>query len=433
MDQTWESKTWENLLLWLRSNMSLFKYDTWVKQLKFKGIYGDEFVMIVPNQSTQELMQKQYTGVFTNGLRSVAPNVNLKPVFIYGAENEIDVPNLNPKYTFDTFVVGTNNNLAYAAAKAIAEEPTKYNPFLIYGGPGLGKTHLMHAIGHHIKEANPSARILYVTCEEFTNDLIRAIQNKQNEMFRNRYRYVDVLLVDDIQFIAGKVASQEEFFHTFNALQSNNKQIVLTSDIHPQYMSTLEERLKSRFVAGLSYDIQLPNLETRVAILKSKLDADGITMDDNAVFFIANIRDANVRELEGYLTRVLSYSSLTGEPITTKLCEAALHDIIPQEVNREITIESITNAVAMYYDVRVEDLISKKKSQNIAFARMVAMYLCRTHTGESFKNIGNFYGGRDHTTVMHGNERISTMVKNDAQMRSAVDDIVKLIRRGNQG
>ena len=433
MDQTWESKTWENLLLWLRSNMSLFKYDTWVKQLKFKGIYGDEFVMIVPNQSTQELMQKQYTGVFTNGLRSVAPNENLKPVFIYGAENEIDVPNLNPKYTFDTFVVGTNNNLAYAAAKAIAEEPTKYNPFLIYGGPGLGKTHLMHAIGHHIKEANPSARILYVTCEEFTNDLIRAIQNKQNEMFRNRYRYVDVLLVDDIQFIAGKVASQEEFFHTFNALQSNNKQIVLTSDIHPQYMSTLEERLKSRFVAGLSYDIQLPNLETRVAILKSKLEADGITMDDNAVFFIANIRDANVRELEGYLTRVLSYSSLTGEPITTKLCEAALHDIIPQEVNREITIESITNAVAMYYDVRVEDLISKKKSQNIAFARMVAMYLCRTHTGESFKNIGNFYGGRDHTTVMHGNERISTMVKNDAQMRSAVDDIVKLIRRGNQG
>ena len=424
---------WENLLLWLRGSMSLQSYDTWVKQLKFKGVYGEEFVMTVPNPATQEFMQKQYTGVFTNGLRAVAPNANLKPVFIFGAENEIDVPNLNPKYTFDTFVVGTNNNLAYAAAKAIAEEPTKYNPFLIYGGPGLGKTHLMHAIGHRIKEANPSARILYVTCEEFTNDLIRAIQNKQNEMFRNRYRHVDVLLVDDIQFIAGKVASQEEFFHTFNALQAANKQIVLTSDIHPQYMSTLEERLKSRFIAGLSYDIQLPNLETRVAILKSKLEADGITMDDNAVFFIANIRDANVRELEGYLTRVLSYSSLTGEPITTKLCEVALHDIIPQEVSREITIESITNAVAMYYDVRVEDLISKKKSQNIAFARMVAMYLCRTHTGESFKNIGNFYGGRDHTTVMHGNERISTMVKNDAQMRSAVDDIVKMIRRGNQG
>ena len=248
-------------------------------------------------------------------------------------------------------------------------------------------------------------------------------------MFRNRYRHVDVLLVDDIQFIAGKVASQEEFFHTFNSLQSANKQIVLTSDIHPQYMSTLEERLKSRFIAGLSYDIQLPNLETRVAILKSKLEADGITMDDNAVFFIANIRDANVRELEGYLTRVLSYSSLTGEPITTKLCEVALHDIIPQEVSREITIESITNAVAMYYDVRVEDLISKKKSQNIAFARMVAMYLCRTHTDESFKNIGNFYGGRDHTTVLHAYDKIAKEREVNAKLHKIIKDLIESIQK----
>lgn len=423
---------WEDLLLWLRSNMSLSSYDTWVRQLKFKGIYGDEFVMTVPNPSTQDFMQSQYVSVFSNGLRAVSGGKMYRPVFIFGAENEIDEPNLNPKYTFDTFVVGSNSNLAYAAAKAIAEEPTKYNPFLIYGGPGLGKTHLMHAIGHRIKEKNPSARILYVTCEQFTNDLILAIQNKKNEEFRNRYRHVDVLLVDDIQFIAGKTASQEEFFHTFNALQAASKQIVLTSDLHPQYMSTLEERLKSRFIAGLSYDIQLPNLETRVAILKSKLAADRIAMDDDAIFFIANIRDANVRELEGYLTRVLSYSSLTGEPITVKLCEIALHDIMPKEVSQEITIESITDSVALYYGVRVEDLLSKKKSQNIAFARMVAMYLCRKYTDKSLKEIGHFYGGRDHTTVMHGNERITELTRTDPQMRSALEDVVKMIRRGTQ-
>jgi len=422
-------RIWEDLLIHLRSNLSLTEYDTWIKKLKFKGIYGDDFVMITDSPQVQQHMQNNHTMVFTNGLLKVSGGRKLNPVFIFGAENELDTPNLNPRYTFDTFVVGSNNNLAFAAAKAIAEDPTKYNPFLIYGGPGLGKTHLMHAIGHRIKENNPSARILYVTSEEFTTELIRAIQNRQNESFRNRYRHVDVLLVDDIQFIAGKTSTQEEFFHTFEALYKANKQIVMTSDLHPQHMSTLEERLKSRFIAGLSYDVQLPNLETRVAILKSKLEADHVQMDDDAVFFIANIRDGNVRELEGYLTRVLSYSQLTGEPITTKLCEIALHDIIPKEVSREITIESISEAVCMYYGVRMEDLVSNRRSQNIAFARMVAMYLCHTYTDKSLKQIGHYYGGRDHTTVMHGRDRISTMAKEDPSMRSAIEDIIKSIRR----
>ena len=423
---------WQDLLLWLRGNMQLSSYDTWIKQLSFRGIYGNEFLISTPNLYTQEHMKNQYTQLFSKGLRSITGDSFLSPVFVFGADDVIDMPNLNPRYTFDNFVVGSNSNLAYAAAKAIAEKPTKYNPFLIYGGPGLGKTHLMQAIGNEIKRRNPSSRILYVTCEEFTNDLIRAIQNKQNEQFRNRYRHVDVLLVDDIQFIAGKNASQEEFFHTFNSLYAANKQIVLTSDVHPQNMKTLEERLKSRFIAGLSYDIQLPDFETRVAILKSKLSilsSENVYVDDESIFFIANIRDANVRELEGYLTRVLSYSSLTGEPITPALCEVVLRDIMPEETDPEITLQSITDAVCLYYGLRYDDISSKKKTQNIAFARMVAMYLCRTYTDKSLKEIGGYYGGRDHTTVMHGNDKISEMMKSDASMRASIEEIMNMLRK----
>src|SRR5699024_5628103 len=309
---------------------------------------------------------------------------------------------LNPKYTFDTFVVGAANRFAHAAALAVAEAPAKsYNPLFIYGGVGLGKTHLMHAIGHYVREYHPELKVIYLSSEKFTNEFINAIMDNKAENFRNKYRNVDILLVDDIQFLAGKESTQEEFFHTFNTLHEENKQIIISSDRPPKEIPTLEERLRSRFEWGLITDISPPDLETRTAILSKKAKAEGLQDIPNEVMlYIANQIDTNIRELEGALIRVIAYSSLINKDIDTPLAAEALKDIIPNNRPKKITVKLIQEYIGEKYQVTVNEFISKKRTKAIAFPRQIAMYLCRELTDMSLPKIGQDFGGRDHTTVI---------------------------------
>ncbi len=319
---------------------------------------------------------------------------------------------LNPKYTFDTFVIGSGNRFAHAASLAVAEAPAKaYNPFFIYGGVGLGKTHLMHAIGHYVLEHNPNAKVVYLSSEKFTNEFINSIRDNKAIDFRNKYRNVDVLLIDDIQFLAGKESTQEEFFHTFNTLHEESKQIVISSDRPPKEIPTLEDRLRSRFEWGLITDITPPDLETRIAILRKKAKADGLDIPNEVMLYIANQIDTNIRELEGALIRVVAYSSLVNEDMTPELAAAALKDIIPNAKPRMISILDIQKAVGEHYNIRLEDFTAKKRTKSIAFPRQVAMYLSRELTDFSLPKIGEEFGGRDHTTVIHAHEKISSDVQ----------------------
>ena len=336
---------------------------------------------------------------------------------------------LNPKYTFDTFVVGNNNRFAHAASLAVAEAPAEaYNPLFIYGGVGLGKTHLMHAIGHYVQKQNPNARLLYITSENFTNDLISAIQQNKNAEFRERFRNVDVLMVDDIQFIAGRDSTQEEFFHTFNALHTSGKQIVMTSDKPPKDIARLEERLCSRFEWGLKVDIKRPDVETRIAILRKKAESENIPVGDDVLQLIAERVDSNIRELEGSLTRLLAYASLSGHPIDQELAEEALKEVFAQKETKRITCQSIQEAVASYYSITVEDLKSQRRSREVAIPRQVAMFLIREMLGMSLPQIGEAFGGRDHTTVMYACQKIQEAMAASPSLSSLVDDIRKLIK-----
>lgn len=316
---------------------------------------------------------------------------------------------LNPKYTFDTFVVGSSNQFAHAAARAVAESPSKtYNPLYIYGGVGLGKTHLMHAIGYRVRELNRHLRLCYLSSEKFMNELINAIRYDQTMSFRDKYRSIDVLLIDDIQFMAGKERTQEEFFHTFNALYDNQKQIVISSDCPPREIPTLEERLHSRFEWGLIADIQPPDLETKVAILRKKAEIEKLDLPDEVALFMAGKIRSNIRELEGSLVRLTALSSLRGEPINLELAQEALKNIV-NEQERSITIELIQRVVADYYNLKVADLKSKNNSRNIAVPRQVAMYMCKTLTKASLPEIGREFGGKHHTTVLHSINKISEL------------------------
>ena len=317
-----------------------------------------------------------------------------------------DRSSLNPKYTFETFVTGSSNRFAHAAAMAVAESPGKvYNPFFMYGGVGLGKTHLMHAIGNRVLQNHPEMRVLYVSSEQFTNEIIRAIQEGKAELFRQKYRTIDVLMVDDIQFLSGKQSTQEEFFNTFNALHVADKQIILSSDRPPREVQKLEDRLRSRFEGGLITDIQAPDLETRIAILKNKALLDHVDVPNDVLMFIANRIDSNIRELEGALTRVVAYASLIKKPVTTEVVAEALKDVFPNNHKKEVTLEVIQEIVTTYFKIRIEDLHSKKRTRSIAFPRQIAMYLCRELTDTSLPQIGNFFGGRDHTTVLHAYDK----------------------------
>jgi chromosomal replication initiator protein len=419
---------WGYILVELKEKVSKPSYDTWLSQTKVKHLQNDILTIIVPNEFAQNWLRQRYTTVINTLLYDITGTElsvvfemmeveskkpkNNKPI----QQKTVDPQNqLNPKYTFETFVVGAANRFAHAACLAVAEAPAKsYNPLFIYGGVGLGKTHLMQAIGHYVEEYHPDLRVAYLSSEKFTNEFINAIMDNNAELFRNKYRNVDVLLVDDIQFLAGKEQTQEEFFHTFNTLHEDNKQIIISSDRPPREIPTLEERLRSRFEWGLITDISPPDLETRIAILAKKAKAEGFDdITNDVMLYIANQINTNIRELEGALTRVIAYSSLINSDIDVQLATAALKDIIPNNRPKKITITGIQQYIGKKYNISAEEILSKKRTKSIAFPRQIAMYLSRELTDMSLPKIGEEFGGRDHTTIIHGHKKIVEMMAKD--------------------
>ena len=440
-------KLWDQTLTIIKAEMSEVSFNTWIKSCEPISISNDTIRISVPNSFTQDILEKRYKDLVANSIKSICSKL-YKIEFLIASDiksdetSKEDTPELkknkavlindelsttlNPKYTFDSFVIGNSNRFAHAASLAVAESPAKaYNPLFIYGGVGLGKTHLMHAIGHYILDSNPNARVEYVSSEKFTNELINAIKDDKNEEFRNKYRNVDVLLIDDIQFIAGKERTQEEFFHTFNALHDANKQIILSSDRPPKGIPTLEDRLRSRFEWGLIADIQVPDFETRMAILKKKADVEKLNVANEVMVYIATKIKSNIRELEGALIRIVAYSSLTNKEITVDLASEALKDIISKKQGKNITIGIIQDIVASYFNLRIEDLKSQRRTRNVAYPRQIAMYLSRKLTDMSLPKIGEEFGGRDHTTVIHAYEKISENLNTDENLQHTIEDITK--------
>ena len=335
---------------------------------------------------------------------------------------------LNPRYTFDTFVVGKNNDIAHATALAVAEDPGTYgNPLFIYGGAGLGKTHLLHSMAHYVLSKHPDYRIIYVTSEEFTNELVRSIQHKQGESFKNKYRNIDMLLIDDIQFIVNKESTQEEFFHTFTTLYESKKQIVISSDKPPKDINGLEDRLITRFKAGLTVDIQPPNYETRMAILKKRAELDNIKVDDESLNYIATNIKSSIRELEGALKQIYNFSRLRKQTINFNLTKEALENIISPEENRPVTCELIIETVAEHFNISPDDIKSTKRNKEIAYPRQICMYLCRKMTADSLQAVGNSLGKKDHTTIIHGEKKISDDLKKDENLQNTIDVLIKKI------
>ncbi|MFN0278787.1 MAG: chromosomal replication initiator protein DnaA [Pyrinomonadaceae bacterium] len=456
-----KSTAWNDVLRTVKTRLNKDVYNTWFRPIKFEYIDADKKLLNVSaGQITKDWVCEYYSELidqvlaeldlpeyklgwqidpdqpvetlFTeeanpdlffspkNGPASVSPNrsaahfIDLEPV----------EESLNPKYTFEKFVVGSCNQFAHAAAKAAAETPgTTYNPLFIYGGVGLGKTHLMHAIGHVIKARSPHMRVAYVTSERFMNELINAIRFNKTPAFRDKYRSIDVLLLDDVQFMAGKERTQEEFFHTFNTLHNGMKQIIVSSDCPPREIPTLEERLHSRFEWGLIADLEPPDLETKVAILKRKADMDGIALTDDIAIFIAG-KISNVRELEGSLIRLLAISSMRGVPISKQLAQESMKNILDSERPAGLTLERIARVVASHYDMSVEELKSKNNSRAIAVPRQVAMYLCKRLTKHSFPDIGREFGGKHHTTVMHSVEKIKKLERDDRNFHKEIKELI---------
>lgn len=335
---------------------------------------------------------------------------------------------LNPRYTFDTFVVGKNNDIAHATALAVAEDPGTYgNPLFIYGGAGLGKTHLLHSIAHYVLSKHPDYRIIYVTSEEFTNELVHSIQHKQSESFKNKYRNIDMLLIDDIQFIVNKESTQEEFFHTFTTLYESKKQIVISSDKPPKDINGLEDRLITRFKAGLTVDIQPPNYETRMAILKKRAELDNIKVDDESLNYIATNIKSSIRELEGALKQIYNFSRLRKQTINFNLTKEALENIISPEEKRPVTCELIIETVAEHFNISPDDIKSTKRNKEIAYPRQICMYLCRKMTADSLQAVGNSLGKKDHTTIIHGEKKISDDLKKDENLQNTIDVLIKKI------
>ena len=439
---------WEKTLNIIKGELTEVSFNTWIKSCEPLSISSNTIKISVPNSFTQDILEKRYKDLVINSIEA-ACSKTYKLEFLIASEiqdnedvtEDIKEPKknvvavtvndemsttLNPKYTFDSFVIGNSNRFAHAASLAVSESPAKaYNPLFIYGGVGLGKTHLMHAIGHYILQNNPNAKVVYVSSEKFTNELINAIKDDKNEEFRTKYRGVDVLLIDDIQFIAGKERTQEEFFHTFNTLHDANRQIILSSDRPPKEIPTLEDRLRSRFEWGLIADIQAPDFETRMAILKKKADVEKLNVPNEVMVYIATKIKSNIRELEGALIRIVAYSSLTNREITVDLATEALKDIISNKQNKSITIDLIQDVVATYFNLRVDDLKSQRRTRNVAHPRQIAMYLSRKLTDMSLPKIGEEFGGRDHTTVIHAYEKISENLKSDESLENTVNDITK--------
>ncbi len=440
---------WQNVLQLLQTRISRPSFDTWLKSTRASQFHEQSIVICAPNNFAREWLENRYTKMIKDavleatgyevevrivteedrGAAANAPQPQLPKKPIPNEPIAVGGSMLNAKYTFETFVIGANNRFAHAASLAVAEAPAKaYNPLFLYGGVGLGKTHLMHAIGHYIAEHNPSARVLYISSEKFTNEFINAIRDNRGESFRNKYRNIDILLIDDIQFLAGKEQTQEEFFHTFNALHEERKQIVISSDRPPKEIPTLEERLRSRFEWGLITDIQPPDLETRIAILRKKAKAENLDIPNEAMMYIANQIDTNIRELEGALIRVVAFSSLINQDVSVHLAAEALKDIIPNPRNRVITIQDIQQRVGEFYGLKSEDFKARKRTKAIAFPRQIAMYLSRELTDHSLPKIGEAFGGRDHTTVIHAHEKIATTIQQDQELFKIVQNIREKIK-----
>lgn len=469
-----DSSVWESVLAAVEKRITHESFTTWFKRISLLESDTSAIHLGVPDQIFEDWILDNYRGVFEESLAEVGladrkicfeivrddakvvrerdpialsvganPSLPFDGTLVSGSSNSLDVPRLpssgfsetdllestlNQRYTFDTFVVGSSNQFAHAAALAVAETPSKtYNPLYIYGGVGLGKTHLMCAIGHRIKKENRHLRLCYISAEKFMNQLINSIKDDKAGKFRERYRSIDILLIDDIQFMAGKERTQEEFFHTFNALYDGQKQIVISSDCPPREIPTLEERLHSRFEWGLIADIQPPDLETKVAILRKKAETEKLDLPDNVALLIASRIKSNIRELEGSLVRLTALASLAGEPISLKLAHEAIKNIVDEE-GRSLTIEDIQKVVADYYNLRVADLKAKSNTRNIAVPRQVAMYLCKSLTKASLPEIGREFGGKHHTTVLHSINKISVLYDSKGNFHRVINSLIASCR-----
>jgi chromosomal replication initiator protein len=431
---------WDDVLARVESKVNRHSFATWFRPTTSLGLQGATLHVRVPNAQFKDWLAKNYQGVISEALEELGRAevhvlFDCEPDALVSADappTDKETPTLaplNPKYTFESFVVGSSNQFAHAAARAVAEIPSKsYNPLFLYGGVGLGKTHLMHAIGHYIQARNRSVlNLLYISSDRFINEMINAIRFDRLPAFRQKYRAIDVLLVDDIQFIAGKDRTQEEFFHIFNALHDAQKQIVISSDCPPRQIPTLEERLHSRFEWGLIADIQPPDIETKVAILRKKAEAERVEIPDNVALFIASKVKTNIRELEGSLIRLIAYASLTGRDIDLSLAQEVLKDLLHTE-EKPITIEMIQKFVADHYNVKLTEMKAKNNSKSVAEPRQIAMYLTKALTDSSLPQIGKGFGGKHHSTVIHSIRKIDTMRKRDPEFDRLINSFVQSFR-----
>jgi chromosomal replication initiator protein len=445
---------WGKTLNQLEQTLTPQHFSTWIKPINFVGIEENVIFLEVPNRFVLDWIRDHYTPLIQEILSEIAaesfrinlnvassknrettvppvrdrqetPPENPQEKITAPARSRNNAFNLNIKYTFDEFVLGSSNQFACAAAMAVANNPaTTYNPLFIYGGVGLGKTHLINAIGNAILKNNPETKVCYYTSEKFMNELINSLRYAKMDEFRNKFRSMDVLLIDDVQFIAGKERTQEEFFHTFNALYDSHKQIVVTSDKFPKEIPGLEERLRSRFEWGLIADIQAPDMETKQAILKMKAEQNGIDLPEDVVCFLANSISSNVRELEGYLIRIGAYASLTATPVSLEMAQDILKDILIEK-KRELTIEEIQKQVAAHFSIKVSDIKSSKRMKALVLPRQIAMYLTRQLTSHSFPQIGEKFGGKDHSTIIHAIKKIEKIMEEDFQVRSTINNLKK--------
>ena len=457
---------WDAVLARIETKVNRFSYFSWFHRTRLIQDAGDRLTIQVPNPMAAEWLSKHYPALIDEALSEVGrpgvqvsyeasadgvaetslsgitlpnelpppdftdrPDRNVDEVVQRADEPQVDDhAGLSPRYTFDTFIVGASNQFADAACRAVAEAPSRsYNPLFIYGGVGLGKTHLMHAIGHYVLNHHPGLKLTYISSERFMNEVINALRYDRILEFRERYRSVDVLLIDDIQFIAGKERTQTEFFHTFNALYDSQKQIVLSSDCPPHQITELEERLRSRFEWGLTADIQAPDLETKIAILTGKADSEGVSLPDDVALFIAGRIKSNIRELEGSLIRLLAYASLTGRELSMSLAQEVLRDVLRQE-ERAVTIDGIQKFVADYYQLKLNELKSRNNSKSVAMPRQVAMYLCKSLTNASLPEIGKSFGGKHHSTVIHSIRKVEEMRQKDPGFNSLIHSLLESIR-----
>ena len=448
---------WDLIIQTLKEDYDItdMSFRTWIKPIQVYSVVGDKITLLIPENNNDsdgkglsynmrvgyierkylaaitltiaEIMGREYDVTLMSSIDKEKIDKKQKQKDTSASKNN-NIQNLNPNYTFETFVIGNNNNLAHAASLAVAETPGEvYNPLFIYGGVGLGKTHLMQAIAHFIIKTKPELKVLYVTSETFTNELIDSVKNQKNSEFREKYRNIDVLLIDDIQFIIGKESTQEEFFHTFNALYQDRKQIVISSDRPPKEMETLSERLRTCFEMGLPVDIQIPTYETKMAILNKKAELGGYDIPYEVKDYVATHIKSSIRELEGALTKLSAFAKLSSNPITVEFAEEALKDLISPDSRREITPELIIDIVAEHFNIKSEDILSQKRSADIVYPRQIAMYLCRQMTTNTVQSLGKAFGNRDHTTILHGADKINKMVISDENTKSTIDILIKKI------